>query len=694
VLFYTVFTGPLVLGDLIGEEQMMIWMVTETVTCDPCPPGLEDGNHPPHRHRLMRLRNLRFLLLFGIIACGGSGSSPTAPVVTPTPKPVVTLNQPQSHTNVLAVTISGSTTANATLQISGGAAVVTATASTSGTFTASVTLKANQENQISVVATNSAGGISTAAVVTVVHDDIAPDAPTPAVGRYAGADPFPFSGTTEAGAEVTLTSAIDSVQATADTNGRFEQEIHLVPEAVNEITLVAQDLAGNQGNQYIAKIISDTLPPTVEFVSPLPPGGPQGPADSDGDGRVDISFYAVDMCTVCEQYPLTDPRTNGVDPTSLFVANDRAIGGGSELGGIDAGKNMLEDVDLAPVTAIDVDTGKLSTDYEVGLAYEFPSGVNVLTITVADSAGNTSTDDIEFTVVPELGAPSLTLHDINSGDRGLYLLSEMYDSGGMLNCRVGSPVGCQGLNVVADQTLMALLTSDGTKGDDVAAGENFGHLFTYGEIVADTSGFFNPRGKIVHHHGEGVFGPGHSGTYAVIDPTRDLNGDTITVGITGHVTDRAGNSSADVSLQNIFLPATPGSIFVLNSSATAGDQAHVVPIGLTNFQPLRGVEFNLGFDTDVMTVDSVKATGRVPFSPFYEAFHDPVNSVGILSVVLVDLAGDLIPVGSDIMAHIYTSIKPNAPSTEMLLDMWLAEAAGEDGNPVVVTAGSGTLLIP
>jgi hypothetical protein len=485
---------------------------------------------------------------------------------------------------------------------------------------------------------------------------------------------------------VTLTSAIDSVQVTADTNGRFEQEIHLVPEAVNEITLVAQDLAGNQGSQSVAKIISDTLPPTVGFDGCCD--------DSDGDGRVDISFYAVDMCTVCEQYPLTDPRTNGVDPTSLFVANDRAIGGGSELGGIDAGGNMLESVDLAPVTAISVDTGQLSTDYEVGLAYEFPSGVNVLTITVADSAGNTSTDDIEFTMLPEWGAPSLTLHDLTAGDRGFLILSEMYDSGGMLNCWVGAPVGCQGLNVVADQKLMALLTSDGTKGDDVAAGENFGHLFTYGEIVADTSGFLNDYGNFVHHQGEGVFSPGRSGTYTFFDTARDLGGDTITVGITGYVTDRAGNSSADVSLQNILVPATPSSIFILNSSATPGDQAHVVPVGLTNFQPLRGVEFFLEFDLDVMTVDSVKSTGRVPFSPFYESTHDSVSGVGTLSVLLVDLAGNLIPAASDTMAHIYTSIKANAPSTEMILEMRFAEAAGEDGNPIEVTAGSGTLLIP
>mgnify|MGYP001170563339 CR=1 FL=1 len=635
----------------------------------------------PYKHRLMRLRNIRFLLLFSVIACGGSGSSsPTAPVVTP--KPVVTLNQPQSHTNVLAVTISGSTSANATLQISGGAAVVTATASASGTFNASVILKANQENQISVVATNSAGGRSAAAVVTVVHDDIAPDAPTPSVGRYAGADPFPFTGTTEAGAEVTLTSAIDSVQATADTNGRFEQEIHLVPEAVNEITLVAQDLAGNQGSQYVAEIISDTLPPIVGF---------HQVNDDDEDGRANISFIASDECALCGHYPLTEPRTNGVDLTSLFLANDRAIGGGSALGGIDAGENILESVDLAPVTEISVDTGELSVAYEVGLAYEFPSGANVLTITVADSAGNTSTDDIEFT--SEYGAPSLTLHDLTASDRGFLILSEMYDSGGMLNCWVGAPVGCEGLNVVADQKLIALLTSDGTKGDDVAAGENFGHLFTYGEIVADTSGFWNDYQNFVHHQGEGVFSPGISGAYTFFNTARDLGGDTVTVEITGYVTDRAGNFSLGHSLPTL-VPATPSSIFILNSSATPGDQAHVVPVGLTNFQPLRGAEFFLEFDLDVMTVDSVKSTGRVPFSPFYESTHDSVSGVGTLSVLLVDLAGNLIPAASDTMAHIYTSIKANAPSTEMILEMRFAEAAGEDGNPIEVTAKSGTLLIP
>ena len=626
--------------------------------------------------------------MFSVIACGGGdGSSPTTPV-TP-PKPVVTLKLPQSHINVLTITISGSTAANATLQISGGAAIVTATAGASGTFSASVTLKANQANQISVVATSSAGIRSTAAVVTVVHDDIAPDAPTPDVGPFASADPFPFTGTTEAGAEVTLTSAIDTVQATTDTDGRFQQEIHLVPEELNEITLVAQDLAGNQGSKSVAQIISDTLPPTVGFDECMAFEEQDGCVDSNGDGRINIIFWAVDECTACEQYP--EHGTNGVALTSVFMANDRAIGGGSELGGIDAGENIFEDVDLGLFTEI-WEIGKTWTEWEAELDYEFPSGANVLTITVADSAGNTSTDDIEFT--SEYGAPSLTLHDLTDGDRGFLILSEMYDSGGMLNCWVDAPVGCQGLNVVADQKLIALLTSDGTKGDDVAAGENFGHLFTYGEIVADTSGFWNDYQNFVHHQGEGVFSPGISGAYTFFNTARDLGGDTVTVEITGYVTDRAGNSSADVSLENILVPATPSSIFILNSSGIPGAQAHVVPVGLTNFTPLRGVEFVLNFDPDVMTVDSVKSTGRVPFSPFYESTIDSISGQGTLSVVLVDLSGDLIPAASDTIAHIYTSIKANAPSTAMLLDMYQAEAAGEDGNPIEVEAGSGTLVIP
>ena len=344
-----------------------------------------------------------------------------------------------------------------------------------------------------------------------------------------------------------------------------------------------------------------------------------------------------------------------------------------------------------------MDTGELSVAYEVGLAYEFPSGANVLTITVADSAGNTSTDDIEFNVLPEYGAPSLTLHSGHNAI-GFVIWAGMWDTGGMLNCSrdapvFGVPIGCPGLNVVADQKLMALLKSDGTKGDDVEAGENFGHLFTYQEIRTDSSGFLSDYGNFVHHWGEASFRPGLSGAYVFFDAARDLGGDSVTVEITGYVTDRAGNFSLGHSLPTL-VPATPSSIFILNSSATPGDQAHVVPVGLTNFQPLRGAEFFLEFDLDVMTVDSVKSTGRVPFSPFYESTHDSVSGVGTLSVLLVDLAGNLIPAASDTMAHIYTSIKANAPSTEMILEMRFAEAAGEDGNPIEVTAKSGTLLIP
>ena len=639
------------------------------------------------KHRLIRVRNLRFLLLFSVIACGDGSSSPTTPPAPP--KPVVTLDQVQSPTNAAAVTISGSTAANATLQISGGSVVVTATASAQGAFSMSVTLKLNQANEISVVATSSAGVRSTAAIVTVVHDDIPPDAPTPDVGRYASADPFPFTGITEAGAEVTLTSAIDTVQATADTNGKFQQEIHLVPEEVNEVTLVAQDLAGNQGRQSVAQIISDTLPPTVGFDSDFADGRP----DFDGDSRVNIAFYAVDLCTACERYPLY--ATNVVDLTSLFVANDRAIGGGLELGGVDAGDHIFENVDLGPSTEISVEMGQLWTTYETSLDYEFPSGANVLTITVADSAGNTSTDSVEFSVSND-GAPSLTLESsVREGDdSGFRIDGDMTDTGGKLNCWVDTPVGCPGLNFVADQELMALLSIHGNKGDDISAGDNFGHLFTYDEQIVDTLGFWTDSLRFVHHVGKVSFIP-----YVTTYVTTDSVGESYTfldatilgggpVGMTGYVTDRAGNLSAPYFLEALF-PATPNSIFVLNSSATPGAQAHVVSVGLTNFTPLRGVQFILGFDPGVMTVDSVKSTGRVSFSPFYESIGE-----GTLSVVLVDLAGNLIPVASDIVAHIYTSINANASSAGMILAMSGVEAADEDGNPIAVEPVSGTLRIP
>jgi hypothetical protein len=238
------------------------------------------------------------------------------------------------------------------------------------------------------------------------------------------------------------------------------------------------------------------------------------------------------------------------------------------------------------------------------------------------------------------------------------------------------------------------MSLDGSKGNDIPAGENFSHLFDDQEGQIDPDGFkywIDNSLIFVHHQAMAwfdlyVYGQAQ---YAFLDAAR-LGGGTVE--IAGYVKDRAGNTSVVDTLQ-AFFPATPSSVFTINSSATPGTKAHVVPVGLTNFTPLRGVEFDLNFPTDIMTVDSVKSTGRVPFSPFYESTIDSSSGQGILSVVLVDLAGDLIPVTSDTIVHIYTSIKANAPSTSVFLHMENAEAVGEDGNPIVVGVASGELKI-
>ena len=116
-----------------------------------------------------------------------------------------------------------------------------------------------------------------------------------------------------------------------------------------------------------------------------------------------------------------------------------------------------------------------------------------------------------------------------------------------------------------------------------------------------------------------------------------LGGDTVE--ITGYVTDRAGYSSEGLFRKNF-------------SSGHCELDIHTQFIGDTRSSSARGarwidelhslcVAWSLfcHFDPDVMTVDSVKSTGRVPFSPFYESTIDSISGQGILSVVLVDLAG-------------------------------------------------------
>ena len=374
-------------------------------------------------------------------------------------------------------------------------------------------------------------------------------------------------------------------------------------------------------------VVHDDVAPALTILAPSPAS-----FDTDGDSRVNIEFS------------FDDGDASGVDPTTIFATNDRPVGGGASLGGVDAGTNLLQ--------AITIEPGIVT--YNASLDHEFPVGKNTLTVSLADSAGNGQTDTVEFTVSGT--EPSVTITQPSDGATppadGFVVASEFSDVAGRID--ESSPF------FVADRNLIALLSQDGTQGDGVAAGQNLSHLF---DITATTAEF---RAE-------------SSYAFAAGEMT-----------ITGFVADRAGNTSPTDAVTFVF-PTVPHTVLVVNSTAAPGAVEHVVIVGLTSFTPLRGVQFTLGFDASVMTIDSLTSAGRVSFSPFFEL--SVIGDAGEVEVVLVDLAGDPIPEGSGVVVRIYTSVSAQAAVQDMALAISGVEAADEIGNPVDIVVQDGVLRI-
>jgi hypothetical protein len=539
---------------------------------------------------------------------------------------VVQLGSVPHLTNESPITITGTTTANATVQVSGGASSVSGNADAQGDFSVSVPLKLNQTNNLSVVATSS-GVQSNAVTVTVVHDNVAPNIGNLDIPAYTNEDPVTVSGSTEAGAKVTAEAPADTAETTADGSGAFSLAVHVAPNSSSEVGCVAQDSAGNKGTKLVAVVMHDDIEPTLSVESPS-----GATFDSDGDLQVNIEF-SYDA-----------GAGSGIDVTSISVTNDRDVGGGSGLGGVDAGVNML------PAEAI----GPTSTAYNAALAHEFPTGTNSLTVTVADRAGNEQTETVEFTISGT--EPSFTITQPSDGASppadGFAIECEFSDVAGIID---GSS-----LTVTADNDLIGLLLQDGTQKDDVPAGEDLGSLFS---VNSSTAEFYIDS------------------SYAF--PTGAMT-------LTGNVADRAGNVSPDDAVTFTF-PAIPPTLLVVNSTAAPGTTGHAISLGLTSLAALGGVQFTLQFDASVLTVDSLSSTGRVSFSPFYQLAIN--GDVGELKVVLVDLGGALISEGSGVVLEVYASVSAAATVQDVALTITGAEIAGINGNPVDFVVRDGVLRI-
>lgn len=191
------------------------------------------------------------------------------------------------------------------------------------------------------------------------------------------------SGTTDAGARVTVTSPRDTVSDLADAVGAFSLAIRLRSDAVNSIIVLAQDSAGNQAGDTFA-LAHDGLVPTASFAAPLP-----GETTSAQSGFT-IAVTYVDQGS-------GSVFVSGVDPATLLIESDAAVGGIFQRDGTlsttyPPGTNLARFFD-------EVSTSHATLTVPDSLAFE--SGSRSLRARVTDLAGN-------------LSPPSLLSFEVNS----------------------------------------------------------------------------------------------------------------------------------------------------------------------------------------------------------------------------------------------------------------------------------------
>ncbi len=192
------------------------------------------------------------------------------------------------------------------------------------------------------------------------------------------------SGTTEPGANVTVSGPRDTLSALADGAGVFGLTVRLWPDAVNTITVLATDSAGNQAGDTL-EVAHDGRVPIVSFASPE-----QGEITS-GQSAFVIAVGYTDQGG-------GDIFVSGVDQASLRIQSDGTIGGVFQRDGTisiayPAGTELAAFFD---------EVGAAEATLSVPDSLAFTAGTHRLQAQVADNAGNLSPpSDLTFEVTAD-----------------------------------------------------------------------------------------------------------------------------------------------------------------------------------------------------------------------------------------------------------------------------------------------------
>lgn len=194
------------------------------------------------------------------------------------------------------------------------------------------------------------------------------------------------TGRTDPGARVTVSSPRDTVSSLADSAGAFSLAVRLRPDAVNSITVLAQDSAGNRAGDTFS-LSHDGRVPIVSFAAPL-----QEEITAGQSGFMIAVAYA-DQGT-------GDLYVSGVDPATLLIESDETVGGVFQRDGTistayPAGTNLAAFFDQV---------GAAEAAFSVPESLAFAPGGHGLRAQIADLAGNSApaaTVTFEITADPD-----------------------------------------------------------------------------------------------------------------------------------------------------------------------------------------------------------------------------------------------------------------------------------------------------
>ncbi len=426
----------------------------------------------------------------------------------------------------------------------------------------------------------------------------------PSVTNQPNAD---VAGSTEAAADVEITGGASTVTGTALASGEFQVSVPLKRNQENELSVVAIDATGNRGPAAIATITHDDVPPAAPTVT-IPP------------------FTNQSALTV----------TGTAEPGSSILV---------ERGG-------------ESVRVVANSSGEYSASISL-----LPNSTNTIRVTAQDPAGNVGAtvttivthDDIPPAVQIVSPLAGTVLPAPPTGFQVRITYSDL------------SGIEAEGLELVVDQTLIGLLSQDGTDNDDIPAGTNLREI----EEIRNQ------------------FSISDSEASWDFDATRWAF-PAVASALAATVNDQAGNAgvAAPVTVEGT---APETNLMVILTSADPGTTEHVLPVGLTNFADLGGLNFALNFDPAVMTVDSVRATGRIGFAADSNA--DTHGGTGAVTAILFDVAGDPIPIGSGMIIDFFVSISGGAPPGGSAVTLTKVAASAPNGNPAPIIVTDGFITI-